>query len=104
MLSKARVFREIARQGLLPFPAFFVSVKPFGTPLAPISLKLLMTAGIIVAAPAADAVNLLLDLSFYPGLVCSIVLHLAESLLDPTVLILSSGLQCSARCRCLDLT
>jgi len=71
MLAQARVLREIARQGLLPFPEFFASIQPFGTPLAPVSLKLLITAIIIAAAPAADAVNLLLDLSFYPGLVSS---------------------------------
>jgi len=69
MFAQARVLREIARQGLLPFPAFFASTKPFGTPLAPVSLKLVVTVMIIVAAPAADAVNLLLDLTFYPGLV-----------------------------------
>jgi len=69
MFAHARVLREIARQGFLPFPAFFVSIRPFGTPLAPVSLKLLITVMIILAAPAADAVNLLLDLSVYPALV-----------------------------------
>jgi amino acid transporter len=69
MLAQARVIREIARQGLLPFPSFFASIRPFGTPLAPVSLKLAITAAIIALAPAGDAVNLLLDLSFYPGLV-----------------------------------
>lgn len=69
MLAQARVLREVARQGLLPFPEFFASIKPFGTPLAPVSLKLLITILIIIAPPAEDAVNLLLDLSFYPGLV-----------------------------------
>ncbi|EJD39110.1 amino acid transporter [Auricularia subglabra TFB-10046 SS5] len=69
MLAQARVLREVARQGLLPFPEFFASTKPFGTPLAPVTLKLLITIFIILAPPAEDAVNLLLDLSFYPGLV-----------------------------------
>ncbi|KAH7101994.1 amino acid transporter [Auriculariales sp. MPI-PUGE-AT-0066] len=69
MLAQARVLREIARQGILPFPTFFASIRPFGTPLAPVSLKLAITTIIIFLAPAGDAVNLLLNLSFYPGLV-----------------------------------
>lgn len=69
MLSQARVLREVARQGLLPCPAFIASTRPFGTPFAPVLLKLAITIVIVLAPPAEDAVNLLLDLSFYPGLV-----------------------------------
>ncbi|KAG1830533.1 amino acid permease-domain-containing protein [Suillus variegatus] len=68
-VGQARVLREIARQGLLPYPRFFASTKPFGTPLGPVCLKYFLTVFVIVALPARDAFNFLLDLSSYPNLV-----------------------------------
>ncbi|KAG2126696.1 amino acid/polyamine transporter I [Suillus cothurnatus] len=68
-VGQTRVLREIARQGLLPYPRFFASTKPFGTPLAPVCLKYLLTVFVIVGLPARDAFNFLLDLSSYPNLV-----------------------------------
>lgn len=43
------------RQGVLPYPSFWVSTKPFGTPLGPYLLKWAMTFIMIVAPPAGDA-------------------------------------------------
>ncbi|KAH7929614.1 amino acid transporter [Leucogyrophana mollusca] len=68
-VGQARVLREVARQGLLPYPTFFASTKPFGTPLGPVSLKYLLTVFVIVVLPAEDAFNFLLDLASYPNLV-----------------------------------
>ncbi|KAG1736583.1 amino acid/polyamine transporter I [Suillus lakei] len=68
-VGQARVLREVARQGLLPYPRFFASTKPFGTPLAPVCLKYLLTVFVVVALPARDAFNFLLDLASYPNLV-----------------------------------
>ncbi|KAG2126693.1 amino acid/polyamine transporter I [Suillus cothurnatus] len=68
-VGQTRVLREIARQGLLPYPRFFASTKPFGTPLAPVCLKYLLTVLVIVGLPAGDAFNFLLDLASYPNLV-----------------------------------
>ncbi|KAI0064764.1 amino acid transporter [Artomyces pyxidatus] len=68
-VGQARVIREVARQGLLPYPQFFASTKPFGTPLAPVALKYVLTALVILALPAKDAFNFLLDLASYPNLV-----------------------------------
>ena len=48
VLSHSRVFREVARQGTLPFSAFFASTKPFGTPAAPILLKFVLTSAFII--------------------------------------------------------
>ena len=45
----------INRQGVLPYPAFWVSTKPFGTPIGPYILKWVMTFIMIVAPPAGDA-------------------------------------------------
>ncbi|KAG2075383.1 amino acid transporter [Suillus decipiens] len=71
-IGQTRVLREIARQGLLPYPGFFASTKPFGTPLAPVCLKYFLTVFVILLLPARDAFNFLLDLASYPGLVFSV--------------------------------
>ncbi|EGN99227.1 hypothetical protein SERLA73DRAFT_182118 [Serpula lacrymans var. lacrymans S7.3] len=68
-VGQARILREVARQGLLPYPTFFASTRPFGTPLGPVSLKYFLTVFVIVALPAKDAFNFLLDLASYPSLV-----------------------------------
>ena len=45
------------RQGVLPFPNFWASTRPFGTPLGPFFIKWLMTILMILAPPAGDAFN-----------------------------------------------
>ncbi|OJA10306.1 hypothetical protein AZE42_05554 [Rhizopogon vesiculosus] len=67
-VGQARVLREIARQGLLPYPRFFASTRPFGTLLAPICLQYFSVFA-LVAFPAEDAFNFLVDLLSYPNLV-----------------------------------
>ncbi|OCB91691.1 amino acid transporter [Sanghuangporus baumii] len=71
-VGQARVIREVARQGLLPWPEFFASTRPFGTPLGPVLLKYSLTVLVIIALPAADAFNFLLDLASYPHLFFSL--------------------------------
>ncbi|OAX31673.1 amino acid transporter [Rhizopogon vinicolor AM-OR11-026] len=66
-VGQARILREVARQGLLPYPRFFASTKPFGTPLAPVGLKYLLTVLPIVALPAQDAFNFIVDMGSYPN-------------------------------------
>jgi len=68
-IGQARIIREVARQGLLPFPAFFTSIRPFGTPFGPVCLKAFLTIAVILAVPAKDAFNFVLDLASYPHLV-----------------------------------
>lgn len=55
LIGQSRLIREIGRQGVLPFTSFWVSTKPFGTPLGPYLLKWAMTFVMIVAPPAGDA-------------------------------------------------
>jgi hypothetical protein len=45
------------RQGVLPYPKFWASTKPFGTPLGPYILKWGMTILMILGPPAGDAFN-----------------------------------------------
>ncbi|KAF4450778.1 hypothetical protein F53441_6110 [Fusarium austroafricanum] len=55
LIGSSRMIREIGRQGVLPFTTFWVSTKPFGTPIGPYLLKWAMTFIMIVAPPAGDA-------------------------------------------------
>ena len=69
-VGQARVLREVARQGLLPYSTFFASTRPFGTPLGPVALKYALTVMVLAVLPARDAYNFILDLASYPNLVC----------------------------------
>ncbi|KAK2059581.1 high-affinity methionine permease [Colletotrichum caudatum] len=76
LIGSSRMIREIGRltvfilaprQGVLPFTNFWVSTKPFGTPLGPYLLKWIMTFIMIVAPPAGDAFSFVVDLASYPS-------------------------------------
>ena len=57
LLGQSRLIRECGRQGVLPFPRFWASTRPFGTPLGPYSVKWVLTTIMIIAPPAGDAFN-----------------------------------------------
>ncbi|KAL4749478.1 hypothetical protein BDW72DRAFT_194826 [Aspergillus terricola var. indicus] len=62
----SRQIRECGRQGVLPFTRFWVSTRPFGTPLGPYAVIWFMTALMILAVPAGDAFTFVNDLSMLP--------------------------------------
>ncbi|KAF5027072.1 hypothetical protein F66182_841 [Fusarium sp. NRRL 66182] len=66
LIGSSRMIREIGRQGVLPFTTFWVSTKPFGTPIGPYLLKWLMTFIMIAAPPAGDAFQFVVSLKTYP--------------------------------------
>ncbi|KAI0165293.1 amino acid transporter [Hypoxylon sp. FL1284] len=66
LIGQSRVVREIGRQGVLPYTEFWVSTKPFGTPIGPYFLKWLVTFIMIVAPPAGDAFQFVVSLGTYP--------------------------------------
>ncbi|KAI1371305.1 amino acid transporter [Hypoxylon crocopeplum] len=66
LIGQSRVIREIGRQGVLPYTEFWVSTKPFGTPLGPYFLKWVMTFIMIVGPPAGDAFQFVVSLKSYP--------------------------------------
>ncbi|KND86427.1 High-affinity methionine permease [Tolypocladium ophioglossoides CBS 100239] len=66
LIGQSRLIREIGRQGVLPFTPFWVSTRPFGTPLGPYLLKWAMTFLMIVAPPAGDAFQFVISLKTYP--------------------------------------
>lgn len=55
IIGLSRRIRECGRQGVLPFTEFWVSTKPFGTPLGPYFVIWSLTALMILAVPAGDA-------------------------------------------------
>ncbi|KAJ9421169.1 amino acid permease-domain-containing protein [Fusarium oxysporum] len=66
LIGSARMLREIGRQGVLPYTNFWVSTKPFGTPLGPYILKWVLTFIMIVAPSAGDAFTFVVSLGTYP--------------------------------------
>ncbi|KAF5676146.1 high-affinity methionine permease [Fusarium heterosporum] len=66
LIGSARMIREIGRQGVLPFTNFWVSTKPFGTPIGPYVVKWVLTFIMIVAPSAGDAFTFVVSLGTYP--------------------------------------
>ncbi|KAG6321604.1 hypothetical protein E4U44_004816 [Claviceps purpurea] len=66
LIGQSRMIREIGRQGVLPFTDFWVTTKPFGTPIGPYALRWLMTFIMIAAPPAGDAFQFVVSLKTYP--------------------------------------
>ncbi|CAG8919557.1 unnamed protein product [Penicillium salamii] len=67
LIGQSRMLRECGRQGVLPFTSFWTSTKPFGTPLGPYLVKWGFTLLMILAPPAGDAFNFIVDLGVYPA-------------------------------------
>jgi amino acid transporter len=67
IIGSSRIIRECGRQGVLPYPRIWASTRPFGTPLAAYLLKWALTVLMILAPPAGDAFNFIVDLQSYPS-------------------------------------
>lgn len=67
LIGTSRMIRECGRQGVLPFPRFWATTRPFGTPIGPYFVKWFMTVIMILAPPAGDAFNFVVDLQVYPS-------------------------------------
>lgn len=74
VLSHSRALRECGRQGVLPFPKFWTSTKPFDTPLGPIFVTWLVNFIMIVAPPAGSAYNFIVDMGSYQGYIFTLAL------------------------------
>lgn len=73
-IGHSRVVREVGRQGVLPYPAFWTNTWPFGTPAGPLLVKLLLTIIVIMVPPPGDAFNFVIDLQSYPSNVFLVLL------------------------------
>ncbi|RYC65832.1 hypothetical protein CHU98_g408 [Xylaria longipes] len=68
LIGQSRLIREIGRQGVLPFTEFFVSTKPFGTPIGPYFIKWIVTLIFIAAPPAVVSLKTYPDGVFYTAM------------------------------------
>lgn len=66
-IAHSRSLRECGRQGVLPYPKLWTSVKPWGTPLFPILVTLIVNLVILLAPPPGDAYNFVVDMGSYSG-------------------------------------
>ncbi|KAI5247310.1 amino acid transporter [Aureobasidium subglaciale] len=66
-IGQSRLIRECGRQGVLPWPRFWASTRPFGTPIGPYAVKWAVTIIMILAPPAGDAFAFITDLQIYPA-------------------------------------
>jgi amino acid transporter len=66
IFSQGRLVQELGREGVLPFSRFWASNRPFNAPLAGLFEHWLVTAITILAPPAGDAYNFVLNLISYP--------------------------------------
>ncbi|KAK7429179.1 hypothetical protein QQZ08_004394 [Neonectria magnoliae] len=67
IIGLSRRIRECGRQGVLPFTRFWVSTRPFGTPLGPYVVIWGLTALMLLAVPAGDAFTFVNDLGVFPA-------------------------------------
>ncbi|KAL1979159.1 hypothetical protein VTN96DRAFT_6610 [Rasamsonia emersonii] len=74
--AQARVNQELAKEGVIPFPRFWASSWPFGSPSAGLLLHFIPSFIVIVAIPFGDAYNFILDLEGYPGSVINFLVVL----------------------------
>ncbi|KAJ2971829.1 hypothetical protein NQ176_g7506 [Zarea fungicola] len=65
--AQARVNQELAKEGVIPFPRFWASNWPFGSPSAGLLLHFIPSFIVIVAIPFGNAYNFILDLEGYPA-------------------------------------
>ncbi|KAE8447040.1 hypothetical protein EG329_011175 [Mollisiaceae sp. DMI_Dod_QoI] len=65
--AQSRVNQELAKEGVLPFGRFWASSWPRGAPGAGLLLHFIPSFIVIVAIPAGDAYNFILDVEGYPS-------------------------------------
>ncbi|KAF8863099.1 high affinity methionine permease [Acephala macrosclerotiorum] len=65
--AQSRVNQELAKEGVLPFGRFWASSWPKGAPGAGLLLHFIPSLIVIVAIPAGDAYNFILDVEGYPS-------------------------------------
>ncbi|KDN37368.1 amino acid transporter [Tilletiaria anomala UBC 951] len=66
IFSQGRLNQALGRDGIVPFSKILASNRPFKSPLAGLSWHVVVTLIILLAPPAGDAYNFVLNLSSYP--------------------------------------
>lgn len=75
-VSHSRSLRECGRQGVLPYPKLWTSVKAFGTPLFPVLITLIVNLIVLLAPPPGDAYNFVVDMGSYSGYIFNTLLYI----------------------------
>ncbi|BEJ14494.1 hypothetical protein CspHIS471_0402610 [Cutaneotrichosporon sp. HIS471] len=63
---KARMIREIGRQGVLPYPKFWVTTRPFGSPIGSVLVIWAISVVVTLAPPVDSAFNFIVALKNWP--------------------------------------
>lgn len=66
IFSQGRIIQQLGREGVLPFSSFFASSKPFDSPAVGLFQHFIVCLVTIIAPPAGDAYNFVLNLISYP--------------------------------------
>lgn len=66
VFSQGRLNQALGRDGLIPLQRLFATNRPFKAPLAGLAWHVVVTLIIMLAPPAGDAYNFVLNLSSYP--------------------------------------
>lgn len=74
IFSQGRIIQSLGREGTLPFPRFFGTSKPFGTPFVGLFEHWIICIITMLAPPPGDAYNFILNLISYPLNVVNTVL------------------------------
>ncbi|CAH02514.1 Mup1p [Kluyveromyces lactis] len=66
IFSQGRIIQQLGREGVLPFSNFFATSKPFDSPCVGLFQHFIVCTVTIIAPPAGDAYNFVLNLISYP--------------------------------------
>lgn len=66
IFSQGRIIQQLGREGCLPFSRFFATLKPLNTPFVGLMQHWIVCIVTILAPPAGDAYNFVLNLISYP--------------------------------------
>lgn len=64
--AMSRVNQELAKEGVLPWPKFWASTWPFGSPSGGLLLHFIPSFIVIAVVPFGDAYSFIIDLEGYP--------------------------------------
>ncbi|ODV81409.1 amino acid transporter [Suhomyces tanzawaensis NRRL Y-17324] len=74
VVGQSRALRECGRQGVLPYSSYWVTTKPWGTPILPIVAIFIVNFIVLVAPPAGDAYNFVVDIGSFSGYIFNLLL------------------------------
>ncbi|CUM45803.1 uncharacterized protein AC631_05775 [Debaryomyces fabryi] len=74
VIGHSRALRECGRQGVLPYSSLWTTTRPWGTPILPIFATWLVNIIVMIAPPAGDAYNFIVDIGSYSNYIFKLLL------------------------------